>query len=479
MTRSAGLILATLFASSLFAGGHDLTTAPPSANQLLPVVTGNGSGFTAAWYEPALNRYRVASSVVNANGEPIDGGVATLDQVSVSSIAIAHSPSETLAVWTSDDKVLAERLSPSGTPINTTLVAFGNGYVSNVAVAWNGSRYFVVWVNGPQLLGAFIATDGSSTTPRPFFSESFLAGQRPVELPVAPDLASNGRQFIVVFGGVSNAICPVLCPAPNPDKFRVMRVSENGDAIDSSPLVITGSHLRAHVASSCAESLIALDGVHDVSTIVVHTEGALTLGAETPLFQWFSDIASAVVWDGAMYTVGWRYGGADTSWIAAAHVTESGLPSDYRFVPTAGVLPFGTVSGGRPSMAVNGAAITAFTVSETAPPSSMTRARLYLLSELAPMPAVPAAPRNVVSYFSGSAARIDWKSDPAAGFVIEVWAAYQNTWLVAQTVGGDARTTTVYASIGTLFRVRAFGPGGVSEGTITSIGSTPRRRAAR
>jgi len=46
--RSSVLILTTLIASSLFAAGHDLATAPPTANQLLPVVTGNGAGFTAA-----------------------------------------------------------------------------------------------------------------------------------------------------------------------------------------------------------------------------------------------------------------------------------------------------------------------------------------------------------------------------------------------------------------------------------------------
>gem|GEM_PF-5099441 len=39
--------------------------------------------------------------------------------------------------------------------------------------------------------------------------------------------------------------------------------------------------------------------------------------------------------------------------------------------------------------------------------------------------------------------------------------------------------TLVYASLGDLWRVRARGPGGVSEGTITSIGSMQRQRAER
>lgn len=471
------LILTTFFATSLFAAGHDLTTPPPAANQIRPVVTGNGSGFTAAWIEQALSQYRVVSSAVNANGEPIEGSVAAVDQPPIASMAIAHSPSDTLVVWTADDKLFAERLSPSGASLSTTLVTFGNGYLSDVAVAWNGSRYFVVGSNGVQLLGAFVALDGSSTTPRPFFSEPFFNGQRPEELAVIPDVAWDGQQFIVVFGELSNRICPVLCPAPDPDRFNVMRLSANGDALDTSPVVITGSHLRAHVASSGAEALIALDSYREVSTVVVHTNGGLTLDAETPVFRWFSDVVSDVVWDSAMFRVGWRYGGGNASWIGAVQVTRLGQPFDYR-VTAAGTLP--SAWWGRPSIAVNEAGSTAFVVSEgAAGPSSLMRGRLYLASELAPIPPPPAAPRNVVSYFGGTTAMIAWQSDPAAGFVIERSFNSGKDWNFVQTVPGDARTAAVYATAGYQVRIRAFGPGGFSEGTVTSIGSMPRRRAAR
>jgi hypothetical protein len=261
-----------------------------------------------------------------------------------------------------------------------------------------------------------------------------------------------------------------------------MRVSADGDAIDSSPLAITGTYLRAHVASSGAESLIALDRFGQVSTIIAHDEGGLTLESETPLFRWFSDVSSAVVWDGGAYTVGWRYvgGEADPSWLGAAHVTGSGLPFDYRFAATGVPLPYGgTVSWGRPSIAVNEAGITAFAISEATAPSSLVRARLYLDSELAPMPALPHAPRNVVSYFGGNTARIDWQSETATGFVVEWSLDFGKTWAFFKTVAGDARTTNVFAYVGNQFRVRAFGPGGVSEGTSTSIGSMQRRHAER
>lgn len=454
-------------------------TPPAAANQIRPVVTGNGSGFTAAWYEQASSRYSVASAVVNANGEPIEGGSATADQKAILSMAIAHSPSGALVAWTATDgNLFAERLSPSGMPVGVTVVTSSKGYLTDVAVVWNGSRYFVLWLDGFQLVGAFVGPDGSSTTPRPFFSEAVPGGQSAARFPVTPDVTWDGRQFIVMFGEVPT--CLVTCPAFPPDQFRVMRLSANGDAIDSSPLIIKGSHLRAHIASNGTESLIAFDGLRDVSMVVAHTESGLTLDAETPVFEWGSEVASDVVWDGAMFRVGWRYAGAVANWIGTAQVTGSGLPIDYRFAPIGG-LPSGyTIWSGPPSMAVNDAGVTAFAISEAASPSSLTRARLYLASEFAPMPLPPPAPTNVITSFSGLSARIDWQSDDqAAGFAIDAWSAWDRTWYVFRVVPGDIRTTTVSASIGGLFRIRALGPGGVSEGAITSIGSMQRRRAGR
>src|SRR4051794_16412919 len=87
---SLSLFLST---ASLLAAGHDLSPSPPSGHQILPVVTGNGSGFMAAWTELAPPGHNiVASQVVSANGEPIAGAATSSDQPPVSSMAIAHSP---------------------------------------------------------------------------------------------------------------------------------------------------------------------------------------------------------------------------------------------------------------------------------------------------------------------------------------------------------------------------------------------------
>jgi hypothetical protein len=482
--RASVFFLATLFASSLFAAGHDLTTPPLAANQLSPVVTGNGPGFTAAWIEPTQSGTTIKTRAVSAGGEPI-GEVIAIEQLRVQSMAIAHSPSDTLIAFIADGNVFAERLSPAGLPLGTNAVTSVKDFAQDVAVAWNGSRYFLVWSNGVQLIGAFIAPDGSSTPPRLIFGEAWVPGQRaPANFELVPDVAWDGRNFITVFGEAPNIPCTLsACPSPSPTAgyFRVMRVSADGDPIDSSPLTISGTHLRAHVASSGAESLIALDGIAgQVSTIIAHDEGSLTLDGETPLFQWYWSIASAVTWDGATYTVGWRYRvtDPDLNWLGMARVTRTGVPFDYRVTPTGHPVWSGNIVAWGPSIAVSETGTTALAISEAEGPSSLARARLYLASELAPMPAPPPAPRNVVSYFGGSTARIDWQSEPSDGFLVEWSWDFGKSWGVFKTVSGDARTTTtVYTYVGNQFRVRAFGPGGVSEGTVTSVGSMQRRRA--
>lgn len=166
--RTLFLILATLFTSPLLASGHDLSPSSPAGHQILPVVTGNGSGFMAAWKELAPSHNILSTQAVSANGEPIAGGGTSGDQPPVYSMAISHSPSDALLAWTLDGYVFAKRLSPSGMVLSTTLITFGPGYRSDIAVAWSGSRYFVMWTTTAQLFGAFVEADGSATTPRAF-----------------------------------------------------------------------------------------------------------------------------------------------------------------------------------------------------------------------------------------------------------------------------------------------------------------------
>jgi len=449
-------------------------TAVTPVRQLLPAVTGNGSGFTAAWLEQSAEFRGVVAGRVSYNGEPLDGSGTTLGQNPFVSPVIAHSPSEALVVWATTDG--AARMSPSGNVLDATPILISKQSPGSLAVAWNGNRYFVAWTNGLQLFGAFAGADGAVTNAKALTSNPVA----PTILS-APDLAWDGRQFIVVFGEATYEVFCSACAPPPADHVRIMRISATGDVIDTVPVRVPGLHTRARVASSGAESLVALDSGMDLSTVVVHGEDvALQLDPEVPLFHWFHNVASDVAWNGSTYVVGWQYSASlfATGRLGAGRVSRSGVPLDSFFTPAAGP-PDVITQSAAPSAAANDAGDTAFVISEMAPPSYASRARLYLMSEMAPMPPAPPAPRNVISFFGGGTTLIEWQSDGGAdGFLIERSVDFGKTWFPA-LVTGDVRSTIIpYAVIGNQFRVSAFGPGGLSAGTVTSVGSPQRHRAS-
>jgi len=343
-----------------------------------------------------------------------------------------------------------------------------------------------VWTDGRELFGAFVETDGTTTPPRP------LGIQTPLSAASSLDLAWDGRQFLVVFAETTpgaNGVCaiPEGCGDLPPDHVRLMRVSAGGIAIDPIPVRVPGVHNRAHVASSGAESMIALDDDRssigkpsDTTAMIVRDDGAgLQLGPEIPLFSWVNSHGSDVAWNGSRYVVAWRYTFGPQGWIGAKTISQSGLPLASLFTPTAG-LPEGALPYSAPSVATNDAGDAAIVISEVAPPSYTARARHYLMSELAPMPLPPAAPRNVVAYVTGTTTHVTWQSDGTqVGFQIEVSADFGKNW-TQRAFTGDARIATLVSDPRfTLFRVSAFGPGGFSEPVIASIGKLERRSAPR
>jgi hypothetical protein len=438
--------------------------------QLAPALTGNGAGFTEAWLEQESGSKRIVAGRINLAGEPLDGTGIILDSHASSAPVIAQGSSEELIVWIGNGRLLATRLSPfsgvlDATPIDIAPLPFGS-----YDVVWNGSQFFVVWTDGTKFSGAFVAPDGAVTSPRD------LGVQSSSDIASALDVAWDGRQYILVYAEAAQPNCTCIA---FPDDVRVMRISAAGAAVDPVPVRIAGANFSAHVASSGSESLIVLDRTGGTSSVVVREEGGtLHLDSVVPLFDFPFGPRSEVAWDGSSYVVAIRYtsSATDPGWLAAIQVSRSGTPLRTVITSSAGPSDFSLQTA--PSVATDVAGGTAFAISEVAPPTYEARARLYLLSQFSTMPPPPPAPRNAVSYFGGTTARIDWQSDGgASGFVLERSVDFGKSWFVAATTAADARTINVNASVGDQFRVQAIGPGGVSDGPITSVGSMFRRRA--
>lgn len=488
--KTIALILHTSTQTTMLLADVDANGISPRApalfaitpvRQLLPAVAGNGAGFTTAWMDFSKDSQSAVAGRVTAMGEPLDGTGINLGEIGQpgTSPAIAHGPSGELMVWSANGHLVAARLTPFGTTLDATPIVIAPlsfAAFATYSVTWNGSRFFVVWTDGTQqLFGAFVGPDGIATQPRG------LNIQIPTTtLPTDPDVAWDGRQFLVVYGEFAPVPCVEGC-IQQADKIRLLRVSADGIAIDTNPVQIPGFHVRAHVASSGAESLIALDTNQDTSAMIVRDDGGLLqLGPEIPLFQWVSSFGSDVAWTGSLYVVAWRYEFLPTraGWIGVSRISQSGVPFGSLFSPTAGPAESGTPLS-KVSVAANDAGEAAVVLSEMAPPTYVARARLYLMSEMAPMPAAPEAPRNVVVYRAGPMIVISWQIDgPRDGFFIEASGNSGKNW-VPIAVTGDVRMTTSGLPASYLFRVRTIGPGGLSEPATAAAGSNERRRAAR
>jgi hypothetical protein len=215
--------------------------------------------------------------------------------------------------------------------------------------------------------------------------------------------------------------------------------------------------------------------------IVRDDGGRLQLGPEVRLFQWINTYGSDIAWTGSHYLIAWRYsfGLKGPAWIGVSRIGPSGIPFDLLFTPTAGPPEDGPPYSA-PSVATNDAGEAAVVISEVTPPSYSARVRLYLSSEMAPMPPPPAAPRNVVTYITGNTTVITWQSDgPQLGFAIEMSPDFGKSWF-RRAFPGDVRSLRLVSDPrATLFRVSAIGPGGFSEPVVSTFGRMDRRRAER
>jgi hypothetical protein len=160
---------------SLLAAGHDLSTTP--VHQLWPVMTGNGAGFAAAWIDESAG---LQVSAVSHDGEPLDDSGIALAQKYAYSVAIAHSPSDALVVWTVNYSIFAARLTLSGVLLDATAITITPKalFATNVTAAWDGSRYLVVWSADDGLSGSFVGSDGSSTSS--WFLRKFRTSSAPL-----------------------------------------------------------------------------------------------------------------------------------------------------------------------------------------------------------------------------------------------------------------------------------------------------------
>jgi hypothetical protein len=127
---------------------------------------------------------------------------------------------------TTETSIAMLRLDANGRPVDgepLPVLPDPGGY-PHVEVAWNGSDYLVVWTGGdpPRIAAALVSPDGEASHP--------ISLLRNTSVNVRPSVASAGGDFLVAWEREpeNEYSGPV----------EAVRISGNGDVLDSSPLTL-------------------------------------------------------------------------------------------------------------------------------------------------------------------------------------------------------------------------------------------------
>jgi hypothetical protein len=359
--------------------------------------------------------------------------------------------------------------------VDTAPIVLDSGTYYGNAVAWNGVSYLAVWSADSysiSLAGRFIGSDGVAGAK--FTIPMTLSKDEPV-FALNPAIAWDGRQFLVSLPTASNVPCLVTCPVPQAGEIRLVRLSAAGNPIDKTPYRLPNA-TSARVATSGGEFLLLVNddyGLSGFSAVVVHA-AASGLFVSAPVKMTLDGGAFDVAWDGTYYDVPWPGIGG---WLHLWRLDHSGNVVQKLFT----AFP----SSYAPSVTANDAGEVAIGVAEETAPFGVSRARIYLGSELESVQPVLTAPTHAVSHLASQAApytgvtgvfaTVTWDGD-APGFLVE--ESRPPYWYLLERVPGDRHETTIYTKLGAVIRIRAYGPDvTMPDGAITIVHTQPRTRA--
>jgi hypothetical protein len=429
--------------------------------QSIDAIATDGVDFLTTWADQsAQNLSGRAAARLTPDAMPLDNSQIDVDPIgwigrARSSVAFGHSVY--LVVWNDVSRVLARRVSPNGLVLDAQPIVIGNGSVAEHAIAWDGNRFFVVWSEG-------------TTTVRGTFVDEMGIAQNAVRLErmYPASVVWDGSYFLLALFTYSGTVLDF----PVPGGIAIARLRPDGIVVDQA--FVDTAPARFHIATSKHDSLLVVDPswccrANAILAYAIHTGDKLTVDPPVSVFTTFADIASDVAWNGNSYTVAWHSGYGDAWSLSTARVSGSSI-----FNPITAMTARPDVLNS-PAIAVNETAQAVITVSEFQPSYGAARARAYAESELHAMPPLPATPRITSAVVTGSETVIEWESDgiAVAGFAIEQVNGSKASLVVRAEA--DARSARVGYKVDAV-RMRAFGPGGLSQASATVAVTSPARR---
>lgn len=337
----------------------------------------------------------------------------------------------------------------------------------------------VVWHFNNAIVSATVTEQGAASTARELMKPVYwIDGE--------PRVIWDGARFVLTWMLAQYYGSPYH--GYYPGGVGVARVAPDGSLLDSvtydGVASLSGSIPSWHLASSGREVLLVADralvpysggDTYKVLAAVIHTEGAsVKIDPPTTFFEWTSQIASDVIWDGTSYVLAWRYG-SDASgwWLALARSFAGGPPVNMVSVQAAA-----TDILAPPAISTSGAG---FLIAVSEPPATgdPARVRIYTSADLPLMIAPPPTPTSVKATHVATTTLVTWEApiSGATGFVVDALYPGSSTYSTF-LAPGNARSLVVPFTA-TLVRVRAVNAAGLSAPSAPVAPVKPRHHAAR
>jgi hypothetical protein len=434
--------------------------------QSVDAIATDGLDFISTWTDvSAMNHPRISGMSLSSGATPLDPGQTDLGTTYDRS-SIAFGKTVYLIVSQENGAVVARRVLPRGGILDAVPIVIGNGHIANSAVAWNGSRFAVAWGQYDRRL-TFIDEAGvvSAATILPNDLPN-----RQMLFSTTGSIAWDGRYFLL--GSFYYEAFACTCPAMQRG-INVSRLRADGSFVDAVQVETYAS--RFHIASGVRESLMVSDFGGSVFAQVIHADDTLTVDPAFTLSSWYGRAMSNVAWNGSSYTVALQSGFAANWWLSTLTVNS---PRDVIQQTVVATSPGEAETP--PAIAFNEAGTMLIATSEVEPAIGAARVRAYSEEDLHSSLPRPAAPRitsavKTLRAEGGTLATVTWEIDASnvTGFAIE-WVDGTYATPVA-IVDAAARSATIGNA--DRVRVRAFGPGGISEPSATMVALLPRHRA--
>lgn len=283
------------------------------APEQLPAIALDSNGGVAVWNDSvARGGHFSAAPITN----PIQ-----LAEGPVRDVAAASMGDQSMILWLRNDDLYGQRISSDGKPLGDPIyIAFTDSrHTQRMAIATSHDHYLVVWDIESRMLGCLIDKNGHVIE----YNINEISGEYGRDLERV-SLASNGNEFLVVWDASTIqpwvTPCVLACQDETRDVHAMIIDGDGHPRSETETIIATGGD--PDVASNGRDYLVTWSRFGGGISAKLVSAG-FSSSSDTLTLTTNHDFGSHLAWDGAAYDLAWI--NADTfPTLTGARVSTSG-----------------------------------------------------------------------------------------------------------------------------------------------------------